>query len=104
MIKASSVQMVFFSLLMVSFHTSALAANPVGKIIELLQDMKGKTEADIAEEKATMEEFMQYCDDQATAKGYAIKEATKLIEDLTATVASSDATAGSASTEIMELG
>lgn len=99
-----SVEMLLLSTIFVSLQATALTANPVGKIIELLQDMKGKTESDIAEEKASMEEFMQYCDDEATAKGRAIKEAKRLIEELTATVASSDATASSSSTEITELG
>merc|ERR1719359_1833820 len=92
--------MVLFSVIL----TSALGGNPVGKIIELLEDMKSKTEADIAEEKAAMEEFVQYCDDQATAKGRSINEATKLIEELTATSTDSEATGGAASTEIVELG
>merc|ERR1719191_1221993 len=104
MARASFVEMVLFSMIFGSLQATAMGGNPVGKIIELLQDMKGKTESDIAEEKASMEEFLQYCDDQATAKGHAIKEATKLIEDLSASVTSSDASAGSASTEIAELG
>lgn len=101
---ATFMEMVLFSMIIASLQPTALGGNPVGKIVELLQDMKTKTESDIAEEKATMEEFMQYCDDQATAKGYAIKDAKKLIDDLSATIESSDATAGSLSTEIAELG
>jgi hypothetical protein len=96
--------MVLFSVIFLSLHTFVLGANPVGKIIELLQDMKAKTEADIAEEKATMEEFMQYCDDEATAKGRAINEAKNLIGDLTATSEESEAIAGASSTAIAEMG
>merc|ERR1719388_493117 len=33
-----------------------------------------------------MEEYMQYCDDQSTDKGNAIKTASRQIQDLTATI------------------
>merc|ERR1719217_924258 len=51
-----------------------------------------------------MEEYMQYCDDQATDKGNAIKTATRQIEDLQATIEESAAIIVEMTDEVSELG
>merc|ERR1719267_97076 len=40
---------------------------------------------------ATFEEFAKFCDDEATAKGYAIKDSKEAIEEFTATITESKA-------------
>merc|ERR1719420_1508745 len=51
-----------------------------------------------------MEEYMQYCDDQATDKGNAIKTATRQIQDLQATIEQSGAIIVEMTDEIATLG
>merc|ERR1719313_2944560 len=51
-----------------------------------------------------MEEYMQYCDDQATDKGNAIKTATRQIQDLTATIEQSSAIIVEMTDEVATLG
>merc|ERR1719428_2144479 len=41
---------------------------------------------------ATFEEFAKFCDDEATAKGYAIKDSKEAIEEFTATITDAKAT------------
>merc|ERR1719191_150950 len=51
-----------------------------------------------------MEEYMQFCDDQATDKGNAIKTATRQIEDLQATIEQSSAIIIEMTDEVATLG
>merc|ERR1719191_2609959 len=51
-----------------------------------------------------MEEYMQFCDDQATDKGNAIKTATRQIQDLKATIEESSAIIIEMTDEVAELG
>merc|ERR1719281_1251932 len=51
-----------------------------------------------------MEEYMQFCDDQATDKGNAIKTATRQIQDLKATIEESSAIIIEMTDEVATLG
>merc|ERR1719217_1736374 len=51
-----------------------------------------------------MEEYMQYCDDQSSDKGNAIKTATRQIEDLQATIEESSAIIVETTDEVATLG
>merc|ERR1719235_1862069 len=51
-----------------------------------------------------MEEYMQFCDDQSTDKGNAIKTATRQIQDLQATIEESSAIIVEMTDEIATLG
>merc|ERR1719161_2403943 len=51
-----------------------------------------------------MEEYMQFCDDQSTDKVFAIKTATRQIQDLQATIEESSAIIVEMTDEIGELG
>jgi chromosome segregation ATPase len=81
-----------------------LEGSAVQKIIGMLGEMKAKVESDIETETKQMEEYMQYCDDQSTDKGNAIKTATRQIEDLKATIEESGAIIIEMSDEISTLG
>lgn len=70
----------------------ALAANasPVQKVIQLIEELKGKVQKDLQNEAGQMEEYAQFCDDEQTQKGFAIKTATREIEGFKAAIEHSE--------------
>jgi DNA repair exonuclease SbcCD ATPase subunit len=76
----------------------------VQKVIELLEDMKGKVKADLAKESDMMEEYLVFCSDETKEKGYAIQTATRTIEDLKATIEQSTSIITEKEDEIATLG
>jgi chaperonin cofactor prefoldin len=86
-------------LTLVAFAPAAKAAdsNPLGKVLELMADLKAKiTKEGVAEEKA-FKEYFAWCDDTSKNGGFAIKTATdtkaKLeakIDKLTGEISASD--------------
>merc|ERR1719236_311802 len=74
------------------------------KVVELLEDCKGKIEKDLAAEASVMEEYTTFCDDELKAKGYAIETATREIGELEAAIEDSKATVLAQSDEIATLG
>lgn len=81
-----------------------LEGSAVQKIIGMLGEMKAKVEADIETETKQMEEYMQFCDDQSTDKVFAIKTASRQIQDLKATIEESSAIMIEMSDEVATLG
>merc|ERR1719453_1740526 len=75
----------------------------VVKIIEMLGDMKAKTKADIEEETASMEEFMQYCSDGSKEKEFSLKTAARSIAENTALVDESKSTITELEDEVQTL-
>merc|ERR550514_385767 len=49
------------------------------------------------------EEYAKYCDDEATEKGYAIKDSNEAIEEFTATITDSNAIIESESAKVADL-
>ena len=82
----------------------AESVSPVQKVIELLDDLKGKVKADLAAETAAMEEYSSWCDSEISDKGYAIKTATREIDDHKAAISDAEATISAKEAEIGELG
>jgi len=66
------------------------SASPVQKVIELMEENKEKVTADLAAEEKEMTEYSDFCDSEASAKGFAIKTAMSKIEDLQAVVQECD--------------
>lgn len=64
----------------------ARTRSPVQKVIELLEENKEKITTDLAAEEKEMTEYSDYCDSEASSKGYAIKTAASKIKDLQAVV------------------
>jgi len=92
-------------LILVLFATAvADSVSPVQKVIELLEDCKGKVAKDLAAEAAVMEEYSTFCDEEAKSKGYAIETAGREIGELGATIEDSKATVLAQSDEISTLG
>merc|ERR1719299_110052 len=77
--------------------------SPVQKVVQLIDDMAGKVTKERDEAAKVFEEFAKFCDDEATAKDYAIKDSKEAIEEFTATVANSQATIESAEAKVSDL-
>jgi len=68
------------------------ASSPVAKVIELINELKVKVEKDLAAEAKAMEEYSTFCDDEQTAKGFAITTAADDIEGYKAVIEESTGT------------
>merc|ERR1719213_1476266 len=90
--------------LILSGAAVADAVSPVQKVIELLDDCKGKVAKDLAAEAAVMEEYVTFCDDEAKEKGYAIETASREIGELTAAIEDAKATILAKTDELSTLG
>jgi len=89
-----------FTFLLVSTVT---AVSPVQKVIQLLEELKGKVEADLSNEEKMMEEYTAWCDEEANDKEDSITSSKRTIGDLMATIEDSKATIGSLTSKIGEL-
>merc|ERR1719262_936754 len=85
---------------MMLFFASLGAASPVQKVIQLLDDLKGKVEADLAKEEQLMEEYTNWCDEEANEKEDAITSSKRTISDLEATISDSAASIQTLTTEV----
>jgi chromosome segregation ATPase len=85
--------------------TGALAAevSPVQKVIQLLDELKGKVEDDLANEEGLMEDYTKWCDKEALDKERSITSAKRTIGDLMATIQDAKATMGTLTSSIDEL-
>jgi len=81
----------------------AMEVSPVQKVIQLLDELKVKVENDLANEAAGMEEYTNWCDEEANTKEDAITSSKRTIQDLQATIEDSHATIQSLTSEIDEL-
>jgi len=75
----------------------------VQKVIQLIDDMHAKVTKEAAEESKVFEEYAKFCDDEATAKEYAIKDSKEAIEELTATITDSKAIIESEDSKVGDL-
>ena len=81
----------------------ATQGSPVQKVIELLDDLKGKVQADFANEEKLMEEYSSWCDEEANEKEDAITSSKRTIADLSATIQDAEATTQTLTTDIETL-
>jgi len=81
----------------------ALAVSPVQKVIQLLDELKGKVESDLANEEKLMEEYTTWCDEEANTKEDAITSSKRTIGDLEATIEDAKATIIELTSSIDEL-
>jgi len=80
-----------------------LEVSPVQKVIELLDGLKGKVEADLENEEKLMGEYAKWCDEEDNEKTDAIRSGKRTIGDLQATIQNADARVAELTTEIEEL-
>jgi hypothetical protein len=80
----------------------ALAASnsPVTKVIELINELKVKVQNDLEAESKSMAEYSTFCDDEQTAKGFAIKTAAGQIEGYKAVIEDTEGTIQSLAADI----
>merc|ERR1719314_40245 len=82
---------------------TAAAVSPVQKVIQLLDELKGKVESDLAHEEQLMEEYTTWCDEEANEKEDAITSSKRTIGDLMATIEDAKATIGTLTSSIDDL-
>lgn len=76
----------------------------VQKVIEMLQENKVKVMDDLKKEEVDMAEYSQFCDDEQSAKAYAIKTAVTKINDLNAQIDDATAQVKALEDEVVTLG
>jgi len=92
----------FFALL--AMGASASQDSVIQKVVEMLQENKVKVVETLKQEEAEMAEYTTYCDDEISAKGYAIKDATMKMADLNAVIDDAYAQIKALEDEIATLG
>jgi chromosome segregation ATPase len=80
-----------------------MAVSPVQKVIQLLDELKGKVASDLENESKLMEEYSMWCDEEANTKEDAITSSKRTIGDLSATIEDAKATIGTLTSTIGEL-
>jgi len=90
------------SLLVLAAATS-VEVSPVQKVIELLDGLKGKVQADLGAEEKLMDEYTNWCDEEENEKTDTIRSNKRTIGDLQATIQESTSRVSQLSSEIEEL-
>jgi len=87
--------------------TGVSASSPVTKVIQLINELKVKVQADLEAESKSMAEYSTFCDDEQTEKGFAIKTAGSeidgykaVVEDTTGTISQLAASIDAAGSEV----
>lgn len=83
---------------------SASQDSVIQKVVEMLQENKLKVMETLKQEEAEMAEYAKFCDDEATEKGYAIKDAARTMSDLNAVIDDAFAQVKALDDEIATLG
>merc|ERR1719393_874641 len=73
------------------------------KIVQMIDEMAGKVQKELDETTADFEEYAKFCDDEAVAKDYAIKDGKESVEELSATITDTQAGMDSAAAKIEDL-
>merc|ERR1719311_590931 len=83
--------LLILSSLLLGAASESLSANPIRKVVGMLQDMQKTVEAEGAKEKELFDKFMCYCNNGASALDASISTAASQIESLTGKVESETA-------------
>merc|ERR1719159_377567 len=98
----SAVLRAVFTLTVAGQLASAREANPLQKVLQLLDSLEAKIKKQGEAEDKAYEEFTDWCKEAAQDAGFAIKTATADKDDMSAQIASNLATAEAATTGIEE--
>jgi chromosome segregation ATPase len=82
---------------------TASSVSPVQKVIQLLDELKAKVEADIAAEEKAMEEYTAWCDEESNSKEDAITSSKRTINDLSATIEDAKGTIATLTSTVEDL-
>mmetsp|Transcript_26878 Transcript_26878/g.47776 ORF Transcript_26878/g.47776 Transcript_26878/m.47776 type:complete len:694 (+) Transcript_26878:69-2150(+) len=83
--------------------SSISGTNPVQQVITLLEDLTAKVKKDGMAEEAAFKEYMEWCKDTKTQKGFEIQTSESQIEELSATLAKATSDVSASSSKIEEL-
>jgi len=78
--------MQLFFLLLATGFAAETKVNPVQKVLSLLDDLRKKVLLDGEVEQKQYEKYTEWCEDEAVAKQYEIKNAAAKVEDLQAVI------------------
>jgi len=81
----------------------ALAANPLSKVFELMDELTAKIKAEGEAEAKAYKEYFEWCDDTAKNAQFEIKTASQEKEDLEATIGELASSISASTTKIEEL-
>merc|ERR1719160_32809 len=95
--------MFFVALLIGAASGATVKVSPVQKVVQLIDDMAGKVTKEMNEGVATFEEFAKFCDDEATEKGYAIKDSKEAIDEFNADIVDNEAIVDTETAAVGEL-
>jgi len=87
-----------------SMLAAASADSTVSKVIQLLDELKGKVQADLATETEAMESYNKWCETQVTETSYAIKDSKRVISEESAKIEGAQGTIDKSNAAIGELG
>merc|ERR1719463_134590 len=94
--------MMFFAFLAVS-PASAVEANPIEKILEMISDLQAKVIKEGEDAQKEYDEFSEWCEDRSTQLGFEIKTGKAEVEELKATIEEETSTSAALETKIEEL-
>jgi chromosome segregation ATPase len=92
------------SIVALSLFASASADSTVSKVVQLLDELKGKVQADLDKEAEAMDGYTKWCETQKTETSYAIKDEKRIISEQSALVEAGTAKIEEESSKIAELG
>merc|ERR1719197_525072 len=95
--------MMILALLVAPAVATGADANPLGKVIELMDSLAAKITKDGEDEAKAFREYMEWCDDETKSLAFEIKTATTKKEKLEATIEKATAAIEAGSTKIEEL-
>mmetsp|Transcript_9131 Transcript_9131/g.22969 ORF Transcript_9131/g.22969 Transcript_9131/m.22969 type:complete len:660 (+) Transcript_9131:95-2074(+) len=67
--------------------SSTAGTNPIAKVVDLLQSLKGKVVAEGEQEQKTYEEYAKWCSDVSKEKTREVEDSQEAVQELTATIA-----------------
>jgi chaperonin cofactor prefoldin len=91
------------ALLLVAARGAGVTQNPLGEVIDLLNELKAKVMKDGEDEAKAYADYFEWCDDAAKNAGFAIDTATKKSEKLTAEIADLTANIEASTAKIEDL-
>merc|ERR1719362_1325921 len=94
---------IFLTFLVAVANAATSKVNPLGKVMELLDELAAKVTKDGEAEAKAYKEYFEYCDDAVTEKGFEIKTASSTKEKLEADIGKEAAIAAAAAPRIEEL-
>jgi peptidoglycan hydrolase CwlO-like protein len=85
--QATARTVVALATLLVAAHGNEVRKNPLGEVIDLMNELAAKVTKDGEDEQKAYNDFFEWCDDASKNAQFAIKDATTKKEKLTAEIA-----------------